>query len=126
MTGLEGVLGVVIAGSGVVTGLLGLKLKPLEQKDTDNEEALKETKKSFDERLKGIHDDAKEEREKFERRIAAVEVSYVSRTELERVINSLGERMDRGLARVEAGMTTLGAKVDHLTERVSKVEVVRE
>lgn len=126
MTGLEGVLSIVVAGGGIAGTLLGLKLKPLEQKDLDHEAALKETKTTFDDRLRGIHDDAKDEREKFERRIAAVEVSYVSRSELERTINSLGERMDRGLARVEAGMTTLGAKVDHLTERVSKVEVVRE
>lgn len=102
----------------VVSTYVGLAVRPLEREQG-----------ALDKRIDGLHDEAKEERSKTERymahveqRVASIEQSYVSRADLERTINSVGERMDRGLLRVEAGMKELGSKVDSLAERVTRVE----
>jgi chromosome segregation ATPase len=90
---------------------MALRLKPLE--DTDE---------SLSERISGLHDDLKEDRDKFERRIADIERSYLSRADLTAAIKDLRDNMDKGVDRVEQVIRALGVKVDHLADRVGKVE----
>lgn len=111
MTGPEIALSLVAGTATVISTYVGLTVRPLEKEQV-----------ALGNRIDGLHDDLKEERGKFEQRLAQIEQSYVSRAELERTVNAVGERMDRGLARVEDGMKSLGNKLDNLAERVTRVE----
>ena len=48
--------------------------------------------------------------------------TFIDRAELNRAIESFGARSDANTARIEAVVVALGVKVDHLAERVIKVE----
>lgn len=111
MTGAEVGMSLLAGAATIVTTYVGLTVRPLE-KDLE----------ALSKRIDGLHDDMKDERAKFEARLAHIEQSYISRSELERTINSVGDRMDRGLTRVEDGMKQLGVKVDQLADRVTRVE----
>lgn len=95
----------------VAGGYVALRLRPLEDADA-----------AADRRISGIHDDMKEDREKFDRRIIEIEKSYLSRADLTAAIKDLRDGMDKSADRIESIVRALGAKVDHLSERVGKVE----
>lgn len=122
MTGGDVVISSVGLIAGAVGAYVGLRLVPIEQHLTDRKEARKTESEALEKRIQGLHSDAKEQREKLEERIKEIEQSYVSRESMERTINAVGDRMDRGVARIEATVNALGVKVDHLTERVTRVE----
>jgi hypothetical protein len=122
MTGLEtGLSAIVVVGSAAV-GWVGLRLKPLEDKDEANRDAIDDLGEDTEKRFQGLHDDIKDEREKFERRLADIEKTYLSRADLTAAIKDMRDNMDRSVDRLEAVVRALGVKVDHLAERVGKVE----
>lgn len=122
MTGLEVGLTAITAVGTVAGGYIGLKLKPLEDKDTALTTSIEKLTQEINERFKGLHDDTKDEHEKMERRIADIEKTYLSRADLTAALKDVNDNMNRGIDRVEAIVRALGAKVDHLAERVGKVE----
>ncbi len=111
MTPAETFFGVATLALTVGGGYIALRLKPLEDADS-----------SAEKRIIALHDDMKEDREKFERRIADIERSYLSRADLTAAIKDIRDNFDRGVDRVEQVVRALGAKVDHLADRVGKVE----
>lgn len=123
LTGPEAIVGGIGLIGGAIATYVGLRLVPIEQHLAERKEARAREAEALDKRIQGLHDDAKEEREKFERRLAQIEQTYVGRIELERSMNAIAERMEKGLVRVEAGMKDLGHEVKQLAERVAKVEV---
>ena len=126
MTGLEAGLSAAGMVSTAVAVYVGLKFDPLkerlEQDRRSAEKATRDLKDSLESRLAGIHDDAKDSREKLENRLQNIEKTYIDRAELSRAIEAFGERSDKNTARIEAVVIALGAKVDHLAERVAKTE----
>lgn len=111
MSNIE-IIVVVLGFVFTITGsYMALRLKPLEDRVTIQ-----------DERISSFHDDVKEEREKFERRLSDVERSYLSRADLTSAVRDMRESTDKGIDRIEQIIRALGAKVDHLAERVVKVE----
>lgn len=95
----------------IAGGYVALRLRPLEDADF-----------SSDKRITALHTDMKEDRDKFERRLGDVEKSFISRTELTAAIKEIHDCIDKSTDRVESIVRALGAKVDHLAERVVKVE----
>lgn len=124
ITGPELVVTGIGLAAGAIATYVGLRLVPIEQHLESRRLARDKEAEALDRRLDGLHDDAKENDEKFEKRLAAIEQTFISRAELERAVNAIGARMDQGVGRVEAGMKDLGTKVDHLTERLTRVEAV--
>lgn len=106
------ILGVVCTAASVYVGLVVQPLK----------DSIKDLREDHEKRLDALHDDGKAEREKMERRLADMERTYVSRESLERAMKDLGERFERGVARIETSVKDMSSKVDHLAERVGKVE----
>lgn len=104
-------LGFFSAALTVAGGYIALRLKPLEDAD-----------KTLDARLSSLHADIKADREKFDQRLSDIERSYLSRTELASAIRDIRDGMEKGWDRIEIVVNALGAKVDHLAERVGKVE----
>ncbi len=111
MTPGEILLGFATLALTVGGGYMALRLKPLEDAD-----------KALGERLTALHDDMKDDREKFEKRISDIERSYLSRAELTAAIKDVRDNFDRGVDRIEMVVRALGNKVDHLADRVGKVE----
>lgn len=111
MTGIEITLGLGTAVTTVIGTYIGLRIAPLEK---ENDALAK--------RIDGLHDDAKDAREKLESRLQDIEKTYIDRAELNRAVESFGSRSDRNTERIEAVVVALGVKVDHLAERVMKVE----
>lgn len=124
MTGLEVGLGVVTGLGTLACGWIGLRLKPLEDKDSVNEKAIEKVSVDLSAQLKTLHDDAKDDREKMERRLSDIEKTYLSRADLTAALKDVSDNMNRGIDRVEAIVKALGVKVDHLAERVGKVEAI--
>lgn len=122
MTGGDVIISGVALVGGAVATYVGLRIFPLEKELADRKEARKQEAEALEKRLEGLHADAERSKEKFESRLAQLEQSYISRLELSQTIKEVGERMDRGVARVESGMKDMGAKLDHLAERVTRVE----
>jgi hypothetical protein len=87
-----------------VGGFVALRLRPLED------------------RMQNINADFKEDRERFDRRIGDIERSYLSRADLTNAIKDMNDNMNRGVDRIDAVVRALGAKVDHLSDRIGKVE----
>lgn len=111
MSNVEIVLTVVGLLLTVAGGYVALRLKPLEDTDT-----------SLERRLDSLHDDIKGDREKLDKRLGEIEKTYLSRAELTAAIKDLRDNFDKGIDRVESVMRALGSKVDHLADRVGKVE----
>lgn len=111
MTTIEVVLGALTLLLTIAGGYVALRLKPLEDAD-----------KALAERITGLHGDMKDDRDKFEKRIADIERSYLTRVELTAAIKEIRDNFDKGVDRVEIVVRALGVKVDHLAERVGKVE----
>lgn len=109
--------------SGAIATYVGLRIFPIEKELRDRKTDRQREADALERRLQGLHDDAKEVRDRFEHRLATIEQSYISRIELERTMNAIGDRMDRGVARVEASVGILSAKMENLSERIAKVEV---
>lgn len=95
----------------IAGGYVALRLRPLEDAD-----------KALADRMTALHDDAKEDREKFERRLVEIEKSFISRSELTAAMKEIHDCLDKSTDRVEQIVRALGVKVDHLAERVVKVE----
>jgi hypothetical protein len=117
---------VIIAAVGLVGGgiatYVGLRLVPIEQHLAERKDARKQEAEALERRLTGLHDGVQRAYENLDRRMSQMEQTYISRLELERTINAVGERMDRGVARVEAAMKEMGSKVESLADRVTRVE----
>jgi hypothetical protein len=111
MSNAEIVFGVVTLGLTLAGGYIALRLKPLEDAD-----------RALSDRLVALHDDMKEEREKFERRLSDVERSYLTRAEMTAAIKEIRDDFNRGVERVEQVVYALGSKFDKLAERVGNVE----
>lgn len=126
MTGLETGLGLMTAIGTVAGGYIGLKLRPLEKADEDNEKAINGLKTDIEKHLGELNSDVKEQKKEFERRLLEIEKSYLSRADLTAAIKEMRDHMDKGVDRVEAVVKALGVKVDHLAERVGKVEGATE
>lgn len=111
MTGLETGLSFVAAAATCLSTYVGLKIAPLEK---ENDALAK--------RMDGLHSDARDAREKLESRLQDIEKTYIDRAELNRAVESFGSRSDRNTERIEAVVVALGVKVDHLAERMVKIE----
>lgn len=111
MTGLEMSLGLGTAVATVVGTYVGLKIAPLEKEGLALEKAVDDLKR-----------EANNATDKLETRLQAIEKTYIDRAELNRVVEMLGQRLDRNTERIEAVVVALGQKVDHLAERVVKAE----
>ena len=107
----EIVLGVLTLALTIGGGYMALRLKPLEDKDN-----------TLDARISALHDDMKEDRDNFAKRLGEIERTYLSRAELTAAIKDMRDGMDKGVERVELIVRALGVKVDHLADRVGKVE----
>jgi hypothetical protein len=125
MTALEMTLGVGTLLATGASGYMAMLLQPLKDKDSAHEKAIESMEATFDGRLKGLHDDSKFETEKLERRLADVERTYLSRTELTNALKEFRESLERSVDRMETSVRVLGDKVDHLLDRVSKVEATK-
>lgn len=113
------VVGIILTIAG---GYMALRLKPLEDKDETLDARITNINADLDRRITSLHDDAKEARQDLERRLSEIERSYLSRADLTAAIRDMRESMDKGVDRVEQVVRALGQKVDHLADRVGKVE----
>ncbi len=122
MSNAQIVFGLITLALTLGGGYMALRLKPLEDKDAFLAGKIGEVDTALDRRITAIHDDIKKDREQFEKRLGEIERSYLSRAELTAAIKDVRDNMDKGVDRLEAVVRALGVKVDHLAERLGKVE----
>lgn len=106
----------------VLTFAARTSLRRLDEKDTANEVAITTFKAEINDRLTALHGDVKSDREKFDRRLSDIERAYISRSELMATIRDIRDGFDRGVERIEASFKQLNENVNHLLDRVAKVE----
>lgn len=111
MTGFEMGLSLTTVVTTVAGTYIGLKMAPLEKDMV----ALEKANDS-------LHKDMKDANDKLENRLQAIEKTYIDRAELNRAVEAFSSRLDRSTERIEAVVIALGQKVDHLAERVVRVE----